>query len=348
MASQSRTWWAVQAVGVKPDGDAGSYTEIHGLQSVGMNTNFNLQNFFEIGQAAIYESVEDLPDIEVTMEKVLDGYPLMYHLVTEGAPSNTLSGRSNVRTILALSVFGDTQDAASGTPLVTAHASGMYCNSVSYNFPVDGAFTENITLVGNNIIHKAGGTAGYGSTFAGTIFNNTDTPLAITGSGGINFREDLLFGNGNTRLPRQLPGLGASTSGWVVAGADGNYPVHVTNIGVSFDLNRENKNELGRKGPYARTVGFPVEITTEISIVSLSGVMIDATETGALAGGTNLQEEGIRVKAREGLDLYLGEKNKLQSWSRTGGDAGGGDAEITFTYVTYNTIVVEHPQDPTF
>lgn len=346
MAKQQRTWWAVQAVGTKPDGDTGAYTEIHGLQSVGMNANFNLQNFFELGQAAIYEAVEDLPEIEVTMEKKLDGYPLMYHLVTEGAPSNTLAGRSNQRCILALSVFGDTQDAASGTPLVTAHASGMYCNSVSYTFSVDDAFTENVTLVGNNIVHKAGGDSIYGSTFAGTIFDNTDEPLAITGSGGIQFREDFLYGSGNTRLPRQIPGVGLS--GYVVADTDGQYPVHATSVSVSFDLNRENKNELGRKGPYARTVGFPVEVSTEITIVALSGVMIDATEEGALGNGTNLQNEYILIKSREGIEIDLGDKNKLQSWSRSGGDAGGGDAEITFSYVGNNICVVTHPQDPTF
>lgn len=345
--AQNRIWWAVQCVGVKPDGDESSYTEVHGLQSVGMNTNFNLQNFFELGQSAIYETVEDLPDIEVTMEKVLDGYPLMYHLVTDGASANTLAGRSNVRTILALSVFDETLDSADGAALVTAHCSGMYCNSVSYSFPVDGPFTENVTLVGNNIVHKAGGSAIYGSTFTGTIFDNGDQPLAITGSGGINFREDFLYGSGNTRLPTQLPGV-THASGWVIANADGSYPIHLTNFSVSFDLNRERKDELGRKAPYARTVGFPVEVTSEITMVALSGIMIDATEEGALGNGTNLSDEYIKVKAREGIDIDLGGRNKLQSWSRTGGDAGGGDAEFTLTYVGYNTCVVTHPQDPTF
>lgn len=342
--SQKRVWWAVQCAGVKPDGNTGAYTEIHGLQSIGMNANFNLQKFFELGQSAIYESVEDIPDIEVTMEKVLDGYPLMYHLTTRGAPSNTLIGRSNQRCILALSVFGDTNDSSSGTPLVTAHASGMYTNSISYTFPVDGAATENITLVGNNIIHKAGGAAAYGSTFSGTIFDNNDEPLAITGSGGIQFREDFLFGSGQTKLPRQIPGIDGE--GFNKADSVGEYPVHVQNVSVSVDFSREEKNELGRKAPYARTIAFPVEITTEITIVALSGVMIDATEAGALGNGSNLQDEPIYIKMREGTVIDVGTKNKLQSWSRTGGDAGGGDAEISYTYASDNYLVITHPQDP--
>jgi hypothetical protein len=346
----NRIWWAVQAVGVKPDGDTSGYTEIHGLQSVGMNCNFNLQDFFQLGQAEIYESVEDIPDIEVTLEKILDGYPLIYHLTTETAPANTLAGRSNQKCILALSVFGDTQDSASGTALVTAHASGMYTNSVSYSFTTDGAFTESVTLVGNNIVHKAGGVEIYGDSFSGTIFDNTDTPLAggdnFTASGGIQTREDFLFGSGYTRLPTQIPGINAS--GYNVMSPAGQFPVHVNSITVSAELSREDKNELGRKGPYHRSVSFPVDVTTEIEIVALSGVMIDATEVGALSGGRNLQDETIKIYTKEGTTIDCGNRNKLQSWNRTGGDAGGGDATISFTYVGKNTFIVTHPQDPTF
>ena len=46
----------------------------HGLQSIGITTNFNLEQIFELGQLSLYENYEEVPDIEVTFEKVLDGY----------------------------------------------------------------------------------------------------------------------------------------------------------------------------------------------------------------------------------------------------------------------------------
>ena len=84
--SNKRVFWAIFAAGLAGDGET-TFTEIHGLQSVGINTSFNLEQVFEIGQIAIYENVEDLPEIEVTLEKVLDGYPLIYHLATPNAVS---------------------------------------------------------------------------------------------------------------------------------------------------------------------------------------------------------------------------------------------------------------------
>ena len=60
----------------------GSYTPAHGVQSVGLSTTFNLEQVFELGQLAIYENVEGTPDIEVTMSKVLDGYPPLWILAT--------------------------------------------------------------------------------------------------------------------------------------------------------------------------------------------------------------------------------------------------------------------------
>jgi hypothetical protein len=44
-----------------------------GAQSVGMTTTFNFEQVFELGQLEIYEFIEAEPEIEVTVEKVLDG-----------------------------------------------------------------------------------------------------------------------------------------------------------------------------------------------------------------------------------------------------------------------------------
>ena len=79
MAANNRIFYACQAVALKPmAGLNAQYKVAHGVQSVGITTNFNLEQAFELGQIQIYENIEGTPDIEVTMEKVLDGYPLIY------------------------------------------------------------------------------------------------------------------------------------------------------------------------------------------------------------------------------------------------------------------------------
>ncbi|GAH00289.1 unnamed protein product, partial [marine sediment metagenome] len=62
-SDNKRIYYAVHQVGLKEDADAGAFTEIHGVQSVGMTTNFNLDQVFELGQLAIYENIEEIPDV---------------------------------------------------------------------------------------------------------------------------------------------------------------------------------------------------------------------------------------------------------------------------------------------
>ena len=102
-----RIFYACQAVGIASEGST-TFTPIRGLQSVGINTTFNLEQVFEIGMISIYENIENVPDVEVTLEKVLDGYPLIYHLATEDASSRTLVGRSNAKANLGLAIYDDT------------------------------------------------------------------------------------------------------------------------------------------------------------------------------------------------------------------------------------------------
>ena len=53
----NRVFYAVQAVGIAPFGST-TYATVHGLQSVGITTTFNLEQVFELGQLAIYENIE--------------------------------------------------------------------------------------------------------------------------------------------------------------------------------------------------------------------------------------------------------------------------------------------------
>lgn len=345
--ANNRLFYAVQALGIAPDGSS-TFTRTNGVQSLGITTTFDLQQVFELGQLAIYENIEDIPDIEVTAEKVLDGFCPLYLLSTQGAGSSTLSGRSTKKCIAAVSFYSDQQDSASGTPLSQVTMSGLFSQSVGYTFPVDAPCTENITWVGNHKLWRSGN-----FTFSGG-YNNTDVPV---GSGGIARRENVRFIYSNstldangmvsqvdaTVLPRDLPGI--SASGTNIRGADGFMFCKVQNISCSTDLGREELFELGTKTTYFRFVTFPTEVTTDIEIISLSGDFISGTEGGIYGDGNNTRDQSIRVATDEGLRLNLGTKNRLQSVSQGGGDAGGGNVTLTYSYRNFNDFQVMHTAD---
>ena len=71
----NRIYFANQQVAFRQNGDAtaNAWTAAHGVQSVAVTTTFNLEQAFKLGQLSIYENIEGVPDIEVTMSKVLDG-----------------------------------------------------------------------------------------------------------------------------------------------------------------------------------------------------------------------------------------------------------------------------------
>lgn len=331
--SNKRVFWAIFAAGLAGDGET-TFTEIHGLQSVGINTSFNLEQVFEIGQIAIYENVEDLPEIEVTLEKVLDGYPLIYHLATPNAVSPSLSGRSAEKCTFTMSVFGDTQDSASGVPLSQVTCSGMYPSALSYTLPVDGNCTESVTLVGNNKVWNA---TGSGYTFQGSIFDNEDSPAS-----GVQRRQNVVFGSGaNVSLvPWGAGGIPGVSAGGYNIESNGVYNASIQTVTISTDLGRETLNELGRRNPYFRYVTFPTEVTTDIEITTKNGDLVEATEEGVAGDGNNLFNQRIRLALTDGTVIDTGSKNKLSSVSQTGGEAGGGNMTTTFSYTTFNELTV--------
>lgn len=347
---------------------------IHGLQSVGITTNFNLEQVFELGQIEIYENIEGIPDVEVTLEKNIDGYPLMYHMASTGVTSTSASGllaRSKQQCDVRLGIFGEEFDNVasaednSGDAEVEVYMSGMYISSVGYTFPVDGSFTESLTLVGNNKEWLTGANSEI-TNLAVSDFDGNDTPLALAaGSGGIQRREDLLLeysilpvgidgvngtGVGNAYRPNSGPVGDPSTMTFTELAKfkESGLAVHVQNVSINTDFSREDVFELGRKNPYYRPATFPVEVTCEIEAVTTSGDFITALENGdpALnstpASGTNTSEENIHFVLRGGYSFDLGKKNRLSSVSYGGGDATGGNVSCSYSYTNFNDLDVKY------
>ena len=343
--NNKRIFYAIQSVGFAPHnavasgGDPSGFITAHGVQSVGLNTTFNLEQVFELGQLELYENIEGVPDIELTAQKVLDGYTLLYHMATPNAGSATLVGRSNERSFVALNIYPDTNDNASGIPLQTVGMSGMFVSAMTYTLNVEGSSTEDLTLVGNNKEWTASG------TFFAPSFDGTDAPLSLATSGGVQQREDVIMGTGIagdvSLWPVEIPGIDAS--GFNVSQGDA-FAAHLQTVTVSTDLGREELFELGRRGPYHRFVSFPVEVTVAIETTTSEGDLVDALADPP--GGTNLTDQTIDIVMREGSRFNVGSTNKLASITYGGGDAGGGNAAVTYNYSNFNSLTVTHPSDP--
>lgn len=279
-------------------------TTVQGAQSVGLTTNFNLEQAFQLGQLAIYNNIVVDPEVEVTVSKALDGESLIWELATGGG---SLVSNANDQCDVVLGVGDDT--AASLTNVSAITCEDMYISSLSYTFPVDGNFTEDITFVGNKKV----------------VTGSVSAPAT----------------SGNSILRRQHLVIGSSTLPSEVSGKN------LTSITISADLGRESLYKLGQYAPFHRFVNFPLEVTTEIEVLATThdGIEVDL-DTITCTGGDLPQEQQITLVLCDGdtgstaYTFNMGDKNRLSSVNYTGGDTGGGNVSITYTYTTYNELTI--------
>ena len=329
MATNNRIFYACQAVNIHQSGTANvaASGSVKGVQSLGMSANFTLDQVFEMGQLEIYENIEDVADIEVTLEKVIDGDKFIWEFASNNLCRSTLAGAAKNRCDVYLAIYDDATDNATGTPRNVCFNSGMYTSSVSYSYSIDGSATESVTLVGNERFWNAehGATTKYGTPATGF---DTDVPadnvqrrVNVDLENGSTALPDIVKSQMNPDTPNDEDGIGAS--------------YHIQSISVSADFGQENILELGRFGPYARFASFPIEVTTEFEVISTSGDLQNVS-----GNGTNLTNQPIKIYDQAGTVLDMGLKNKLSSVSYSGADTGGGNATVSYSFSNFNNLTV--------
>lgn len=289
----NRVFYASQGVSV-------GGTTVQGAQSVGITTNFNLEQAFQLGQLAIYDNINLDPEVEITVSKVLDGADSIWKL--SSTTGTSLIDNANDKTTVVVGIGSDTSDSLTSTSAITC--TGMFVSSLNYTFPVDGNITEEITFIGN----------------AKSLTGSVSAPAAVE----------------NPVLRRQNVNIAGSTLPSVVSGKN------ISNITISADLGRESMYKLGSLAPFHRFVNFPLEVTCEFEVIAtgLDGVAVDIP-TGTCSG-LNVADSSINiVVCGSGGTEYsfdLGSKCKLSSVNYSGGDTGGGNATITYSFTTYNEL----------
>lgn len=365
----NRIYFACQAIALKADGD-GTWTSLHGVQSFSKTVTFSLEQAYELGKLPLYANVEGVPNIECQITKVLDGHPLIWTLASQAATAPNLANRGNTKCLIGLSIYDDTSIESTGVGIAECEISGAFVTALSYTFPVEGFFTESVTLQGSDVVWAND------SRMVQTIelwddatgldvdqdIAEDDAPI---GSGGVNRRRNFLWDyTVNTQdindairdvdcsvLPKEVAGISNSGTNEDIGG--GVYNCSVQNISVNANIARDDIFQLGRHTYFFRSVRFPIEVTTEIAVTIKSGDFISATNRGIYTddnaqhcdNSQNLDEATIRIATCEGTRIYLGQKNKLSNVSYSGGDANGGNVTATYSFLTYNDFTVVHSTD---
>jgi len=117
---------------------------------------------------------------------------------------------------------------------------------------------------------------------------------------------------------------------------------HIQNITVTFSIAREDIFELGRKRPFARVPDFALEATTSIEVTTSQGDLVDATSDIDCGPDNTSESNTVIIRTCDGLQVDLGDANRLTSVEMGGGDAGGDNMSVTYNYSSFNVFNVSH------
>lgn len=327
--ANSRIYYAVQGVrlrgpsGTNVDPINDGWDRVHGLQTVGINTNFNLEPVYQMGQLQLYDNYEEIPEVEVTLNKIIDGHTLIY---TMAQGTGSLNALANNRCGVQLGIFQDSALASTGTPQQLLQIEPAYVQSATYTFGTDGNFTEDVTLVANDKEWVA--PEDWGS------YGSTDSDFWYSEPTGHGIARRQQFDLTRSLLPNSGADEGSSiryTNGGIAPGSK------ISSITITANLGREEIRELGRRRPFIRYINFPVEITCEIEVTSASGDLVGVNNSDAVCANPKaLENKAIKVVLCDGTTFDLGTKNKLTTVNMAGGDTGGGNATVTYSYQNFN------------
>ena len=298
----NRIFYACQAVGFgAKDGNASA--ALTGVQSVGVNSTFGLEQVFQLGQIEIYENIEGTPEVELTIERVFDSASNLYGLYA-GA-NKSITEVATLRKSVTLCVVDDTKSVhETGAGTIGVECTGVYMSNYSANFSTDGTSSDTITVVGN---HQAWGAE----------------TLTLTKAAG-------------TATVAKRQNLSLSAAG--IANQSGK----VQSATVSIDFGREDLLEFGSKTPYFRAASFPVECSAEVSYNAVAANLNHGLLNFSDGQTTDVQSADSAIKisyTAGGGTGNVGISGRCTGMNYSGGDASGGNATVSYSYTGYNNFV---------
>jgi hypothetical protein len=325
------------------DKTLGNWRAPRGIQSVGFSTSVAFEPMFQMGQTEVYGRMESQsPEVECTISKAIDGSQPLYTTLLGGhavANDKLPVELSDNEVELELGVYAESVPYASGSVQSAIYCSGMYVSNVSINLPLDGVATEEITLVGD---HKQWRT----STAIGSNIGNDATERGWIGSGTAKSSYQ------RWKVDTESSSLPKGVDGWPLQ-----------SVTATMSIGREAIQELGTRGKYCRYATFPFEVTSEFEVIAGKPVAVGANDTALVEGDYNFEnnfsksctltlQDGFKdqeivlvicggdtnIDGEEdgSLSINLGTKNRVTSVNHAGGDTGGGNVTLTYSFQNYN------------
>jgi hypothetical protein len=303
--SQNRVYYACQAVEFNTH-------FLEGVQSVGINASYNFEQVFELGLLEIYENVEGIPEVEVTIEKaVLSGVkPLGESLSvsTQTNPATNIVKMSQATPEIVLHTFPESATTVFGsTPAGTNSLviTSGFLTSYSITGNMDGPSTESLSFTSNNY--------------------DWGTSAAMTTLGASSSAAQVVQKRQNAN-PYNYDGLQSWT--------------------MSCDFGREDIMELGKKQPVTKVATFPLEVTCEEEFLNKNETDTNGPD---FPGTTECEDVTTATEKKHGFapcndssaDITVsGGGFRLTSVNHTGGDAGGGNQTVTKSFQTFNSFAI--------
>lgn len=355
----------------------GSWLVPQGIQSVGFSTSVAFEPMFQLGQTEVYGRMESQsPQVECTISKAMDGSQPLYTTVNGGhtaannkAPAELASNAVEV----ALGVYAESVPYASGNTQAAVYCSGMYVSNVQIQLPLDGVATEQLTLVGDT--RKWLGSSN-------PIAANLGADRHVIGSGTApsSYQRWTLDKTGSTLplgvagYPLQSVNVTMSIGREVIQelGTRGKYCRYATfpfEVTSEFEViaGKHRTNADGVTGDdqaivvsgydfknyagYACASSATYDIASDGTPDPLSAADVDA---GKIDGGYRDQQIKIKLCGATTSDylwIDLGTKNRVTSVNYSGGDTGGGNVTLTYSFQNYNYLQLDgagsYAADPT-
>lgn len=305
------------------------------IQSVGVSTSLDYEQLFELGRLQIFNNIEGIPSVEITVERALAVYnsnapntPADIDAVyASGTLWNMAGGSVTAAGGKRFNLMMEVSDDVTLSREKFVYCTGLYMNNYTLNFNLEGASTESATFVGNHI------------DWNGTSTDLTAKSVALTQLDSLTTKHRIAPFSGNadvTGADNAQQGGASIIDRSTFTSASGIGLTRLQSVTFSVSMDREDLLALGSKTPYYKAANFPVETTLEIEYYADkddNGVDIEQNKIDAGCDvGSTINNADVKAGNRT---FTFGTMNWTGT-SYSGGDAGGGNATITYSYQGFN------------
>jgi len=319
--ANNRIFWACQAVA--KDG-----VFLRGVQAVGVSGGTPVETLPDMGRPQSNFKFETKDkEFEVTISRVIDRNSSLFYTWTGKPikPGNIGWGGSGNDDIASFDIsitYGSdiNSNIGDGSPVATTTYKKCLITSLQYNLTVDGIMTEEISLTSRHVVTTGGAGSGApssGSEHSGNIIRRQDVTWTLPA------------------LPTEVFGTDDPLT------VNGKSVYGIQSINLSMNITYDRLNDVGVWRGYDNPaevnkftfVQTPIEVSTTLTGIARS--MVPNIPLGENNNEVIGSLEQITISAGN-FTWNMGDKNYLADYSSSGGDTGGGNEEISFTYVNEN------------